>query len=143
VRLAGCQGLAVVLAIDDAHVLDDRRDLERLTTLDGARVTVLRVGRPTDPDDAVRWELALRLPPLSRGEAEQYLRAKLEAAGRSGTTFTSRAVARLHALSGGVPRGLERLAGLALAAGAVRGLEIIPPEVVDDVAPECAAIAPG
>lgn len=142
VRLAGRQGLAVVVALDDAHALDDPRDLDRLVALahEGTRLTLLQVGRPREPKGPARWELAVRLVPLSRTEAEPYLAAKLEAVGRTGPTFTPRAVARLHALAGGVPRGLDRLASLALAAGTVRGLEIITPEVVDDVASECASV---
>ena len=47
---------------------------------------------------------------------------------------------RLHARSAGVPRGLDRLASLALLAGAVQRLEILSPEVVEGVARECVAI---
>ena len=48
-----------------------------------------------------------------------------------------RALTRIHALSLGVPRGLEQLASLCLMGGAVRGLEVINPELVDAAAPEC------
>jgi hypothetical protein len=37
----------------------------------------------------------------------------------------------------GIPRGLDRLGSLALMAGALRGLEIITPEVVEGAAREC------
>ena len=142
VRLCRAQGLGVVLAIDDCQDLTetvDRRDLERLVHLDPhpkARLTIVEVGRD-DPDGADPWGLAIRLEPLTRGEAADYLATKLAAAGRSEPTFTPRAITRWHALAGGVPRGLERLAALALIAGAVRGLEIITPEVVEGVAAEC------
>lgn len=141
-RLCRAQGLGVVLAIDDCQDLtdpSDRLDLERLVHLDPhprARVTVLQVGRD-EPSPADPWGLAITLGPLTRGEASAYLAAKLAAAGRGEPTFTPRAITRWHALAGGVPRGLERLAALALIAGAVRGLEIIPPEVVDGVAAGC------
>jgi MSHA biogenesis protein MshM len=147
-RLCRWQGLHVVIAVDECHAIGapaDRLDLERLDHLDtdpAARLTVLRVGRPDPLDEPgpADWGLAIRLLPLTRGESEGYLAAKLEAAGRPEPTFTPRALTRLHALSGGVPRGLDRLAGLALMAGAVRGLEIVPPEVVDDAARECLAV---
>jgi type II secretory pathway predicted ATPase ExeA len=142
VRLAGAQGLGVVLAVDDAHLLE-RADLERLPHLGparGGRLSVLIAGRPARRrDEVASWELTIRLPPLSRLEAEGYLAARLADAGRSGPAFTPRAITRLHALSGGVPRGLHRLAGLALMAGAVRGFEIVTPELVDAIVPECAA----
>jgi type II secretory pathway predicted ATPase ExeA len=144
IRLAARQGLAVVLAIDDAQFIDPR-ELDRIAALahGGTRLTILRVGRPGEPQGPGHWDLFVQLPPLSRTEAEHYLAAKLAAAGRDGPTFTARAVARLHALCGGVPRGLDRLAGLALAAGAVRGAEILTAEVVEAVAPECATAVAG
>jgi MSHA biogenesis protein MshM len=150
VRLGRLQGLHVVLAIDDCHLLadaDDRLDLERLVHLDPhprARLTVVQVGRGPSGGDPDRgpWELAIRLPPLTRSEAARYLTAKLAAAGRDEPVFTSRAITRLHALSGGNPRGLDRLAALALMAGALRRLEMIPAEVVEGVACECTGTVP-
>jgi type II secretory pathway predicted ATPase ExeA len=68
---------------------------------------------------------------------ECYLAAKLARAGCTEPLFTPRATTRLHALSGGVPRRIDRLAVLCLIAGAVRGLEAVLPEVVDGVAGEC------
>ena len=88
------------------------------------------------------WGLAIRLQPLTRSEAERFLTAKLAAAGRDEPAFTPRAITRLHALSAGVPRGLDRLASLALMAGAVRRLEMIPAEVVEGVARECVGAVP-
>jgi type II secretory pathway predicted ATPase ExeA len=145
VRLCRWQRLQVVFAIDDCQDLlehTDRLDLERLDHVDphpDAKVTILRVFR-TDGDADLpppAGELAIRLAALTRTETEQYLTAKLAVAGRHEPTFTPRAVDRLHALSLGIPRGLDRLGSLALMAGAVRGLEIIPPDLVDGVALEC------
>ena len=146
VRLCRWQRLQVVLAVDDCQVLvdaTDRLDLERLVHLDPhpeARLTVVQVFRtPADgePASATPWELVIRLPALTRSEAERYLAAKLAAVGRDEPTFTPRALSRLHQRSEGIPRGLDRLASLALMAGASRGLEIITPDVVDGVAQEC------
>jgi type II secretory pathway predicted ATPase ExeA len=138
VRLCRCQRLQVVLAVDGCEGLSapaDRLDLERLVDLDphpNARVTVLRTTRTVaDADATPDWGLAIRLVALTRGESHAYLAAKLAAAGREEPTFTPRAVNRLHLLSGGSPRGLDRLASLALMAAALRGLEIVPPEVVE------------
>jgi MSHA biogenesis protein MshM len=150
VRLCRWQRLGVVLAIDDAQDLVgpvDRLDLDRLAHLDphpDARLTVVRAHRTDDEgeDLAPAWELAIRLDPLTRSEAGRYLSAKLSAAGRDEPTFTPRAIHRLHARTGGVPRGLDRLASLALMAGALRGLEMVTPEVVEGVVRECAP-APG
>jgi type II secretory pathway predicted ATPase ExeA len=143
VRLGRWQRQHIVLAIDDCDDLDqprDRLDLERLVHLDPhpeARLTILRVFRAADDSAAEPWELAICLPTLTRREAAWYLSVKLAAAGRTEPIFAPRAVSRLHARSAGVPRGLDRLAELALVAGAALGLEIITPEVIDGVAHEC------
>ena len=143
-RLCRWQGLHLVIAVNDCHALEespDRLDLERLDHLDldpSARLTVLRIGRPDGSDPGpTTWDLAIRLARLTRSEAVGYLGAKLEMAGRTDPTFTPRAMTRLHAHSGGIPRGLDRLASFALIAGADRGLEIVTPEVVNSVASEC------
>ena len=74
---------------------------------------------------------------MTRSETAHYVSTKLAAAGREREAFLPPAVGRLHALSGGNPRGVDRLATLALMAGAVRGLEVVTPDVVDGVAVEC------
>jgi type II secretory pathway predicted ATPase ExeA len=83
------------------------------------------------------WQLAIRIPALTRSETARYLDEKLAAAGRPETVFTPRALSRLYDISGGIPRGIDRLGSLALMAGAARGLEMITPEVVTGVAAEC------
>jgi hypothetical protein len=140
----------VILAIDDCQYLADpvdRLDLDRLVHLDvhpESRLTVLQVISSEGGEEAAGWaaaapwELLIRLPALTRGDAEAYLSAKLALAGRRGLTFSARAITRLHAMSTGNPRTLDRLASLALMAGALRGLEIVTPDVVEGVARECA-----
>jgi MSHA biogenesis protein MshM len=147
VRLCRWQRQRVILAIDDCqHLTDpaDRLDLERLAHLDphpDTRLTVLQAYRTDEVDDpatlAAPWELLIRLPALTRSDAEIYLAAKLAAAGRGEPTFTPRAIQRIHLISAGNPRGLDRLASLALMAGALRGLEIVTPDIIEGVAGEC------
>lgn len=145
VRLCRFQRLQVVLAIDDCQDLYEpagRLDLDRLIHIDPhpeARLTVIQMSRITAEleEKMGSWELAIRLAPLTRSETEHYVTAKLAAEGRDEPTFTPRAIVRLHALSEGVPRGIDRLASLALMAGGTRGLEIIGPELIDGVAREC------
>ncbi len=152
VRLCRFQDVHVVLAIDACEALRgdaNRADLDRLEHLDpdpAAPLTILRVGRPVEVPEVAsfpaEWGLSIRLDPLTRGEAAAYVAAKLRAAGRAGPAFTDRALTRLHALAGGVPRGLDRLAGLCLMASAVRGLDIVPAEVVEGTARECLGACP-
>jgi type II secretory pathway predicted ATPase ExeA len=151
IRVASLQDFQVVVAIDgwdDRLDHEFRHDLDALTHLgleDRAQLTVIRVAqtrRDPQPESGESWTLAIGLRHLTRSQLEVYLTAKLVAAGCGETIFTPRALTRLHSLSRGVPRGIERLATLSLMAGAVRGLEVISPEVVDGVAPECSGAAP-
>ncbi len=145
-RVASLEGFQVILAIDDESeggtgtIVRDLVATARAGCERGIRLTIILVGRPIseprlEPEDG--WSLAIALQRLTRSQVEHYLAAKLAAAGSSEQVFTPRAVTRLHGLSAGIPRGLEQLAGLSLMAGAVRGLEVISPDVVDGVAREC------
>jgi len=152
VRLCHWQKTQAVLVVDDCQELEDaadRRDLRRLTHLSpdpSARLTVIQTYRePEDgpgpgPDEvpAPTWQLVTRLPCLTQSETLRFVSEKLAAAGRVDPAFTPRALGRLHDLSGGVPRGIDRLGSLCLMAGALRGLELVTPDVVDGVAAECA-----
>jgi len=146
IRISSLQGYQVVLAVDDCDERGAdaaRRELDSLVQL-GSRsdtdLTVIQLERADGqhrPDSSSSWALAISLRPLTRSEVEHYLDTKLGAAGCTEPIFTPRAITRLHCLSSGVPRGLQQLASLSLAAGAVRGLEVVPPDLVDGVAHEC------
>lgn len=144
VRLCRWQRLHVVLTVDDCQDVmspADHLDVERLVHVDphpDARLTVVQIYRGAmEPLHPHGWTLAIRLEPLTRNESQMYVERKLTAAGRSEPTFTPRAIHRLHACSEGVPQGLDRLGSLALMAGALQGLEMVTPEVVDNVVSEC------
>lgn len=151
IKLVAWQGLHAVVVVDDCQDLDapaDRAELERLGhSAPGSRgrLTVIRSGRPVEDGDGFRgdgpgdrrWEVAIDLPPLDRDEAETYIAAKLARAGRPEPAFRRSALTTLHAIAGGVPEGLDRLAGLALMAAAWEGLDAVTPEVVEGVAAEC------
>jgi type II secretory pathway predicted ATPase ExeA len=146
IQMCSVQGTQVVLAVDDGHTLVAAHGadaLQRLGNLGGltrGNVTVLLVDGSGDRQESLidaDWTLAVRLNPLTRTEAEAYLAARLAAAGGGDSPFTARAIARLHLLSGGIPRGLDWLASLCLMAGASRGLEAVSSELVDAVSCEC------
>lgn len=143
VRLCRCQRLQVVLAIDGCENLRepaDQLDLDRLVHVDphpGSRLTILRVSRDEDAEETRRPSgLRIRIGPLTRTDLQRYVEAKLAAAGRSEPTFTPRAINRLHACTLGIPLNIDRLATLGMMAAALRGLEIITPEVIDGAALE-------
>ena len=54
-------------------------------------------------------------------DTASFLASALARVGRQGPTFDESAIARLHELSGGVPRRVRQLADLALLAGAGTG----------------------
>jgi type II secretory pathway predicted ATPase ExeA len=145
VQVLCLEGFQVILAIDDCRSVPNGAEslepeliaLERLALRSSGGVTIIEVQREV-PDLPVIggacWTPASGLKPLTRSQAEHFLLQKLAAAGCRENVFTPRAFTRLQCLSGGVPRGLERLAALCLTAGATRGLEVISPEFVDEVA---------
>ncbi len=141
-RVLRFQKKTLIILIDDSDhlAIEQRPMLSRLTHLDShpdSNICVLDAA-PDEPRFLGEpWSLSIRLRPLTRSETARYLADKIAIAGRSQPVFTDRAITRLHALSSGVPRGLDRLAALALLVGAARGLEILPPEVIDGVAGEC------
>ena len=148
IRVASLQGTHVVLVIDDCQQLPTgaaRRDLDflaHLGTIASADLTIVQVARPdldrpSDSNDS--WMLAVGLEPLTRSQVECYLTTKLGAVGCTEPIFTPRAITRLQAISEGVPRGIQQIASLSLMAGAVRGLEMVPPDVVDGVATQLSA----
>jgi type II secretory pathway predicted ATPase ExeA len=142
-RICRCQRLQVILAVDGCENLQDPADVidvHRLTHLDphhDARVTVVQATRVEDGRDVgtMPGGPALRLLRLTRSEAELYLVAKLADAGRETRAFTTRAVHRLHAYSGGSPRTLNSLASASLMAGATQGLDLVSPELVERISP--------
>jgi general secretion pathway protein A len=152
VRVAALEGFQIVVALDGAEdpFLDDAqhelRALAHLGFPEDVQLTVIVVVRMLrDPQEVVTpsWNFAIGLERLTRSQAEDYLTAKLAAAGCPEHLFTPHAITRLHGLSRGVPRGLERLATLTLQAGALHGHEVITPDVVDRVAEEFWGVHPG
>lgn len=150
VRLCRVQRLQVILAVDGCEALqapDDRLDLARLVHIDphpSARVTIVRVQRSSaagDLDSPLAAGLRVRVGPLLRSDVERYVVSKLAAAGRADPTFTPRAFNRLHFWTRGNPANINRLASLAMVAAAMRGLEIVTPDVVDGASLEYCPVA--
>ena len=121
------QQLSTVVLLDDAdraspQVLDH---LARLAQLDdnSARLTIVLAATGLSgvrlPQRLVELaELRSDLEPWEPADTVQHVNAALEQAGRSMPIFTDEAVHHLHDLAGGVPRHINRLANLALLAGA-------------------------
>jgi type II secretory pathway predicted ATPase ExeA len=146
IRVASLQGEQVVVIVEDcdeqvdATVRNDLDLLGQLGSTTSAGLTIIQLERTDqEPGPAARmaWAPRIGLNRLTRSEVEHYLTTKIHWAGTAERLFTPRAISRIQALSLGVPRGIEQLASISLMAGAVRGLEVINPELVDAAALEC------
>ncbi len=78
-------------------------------------------------------DLQMVVEPWELPDTQRYVQEALRRAGRSEPIFTAEAVQRLHELSRGIPRQINRLANLALLAGALEGLPQIGPELIEAV----------
>jgi general secretion pathway protein A len=111
-------GQTVVLIFDEAHHLDPAtlehiRLLSNFESSSQKRLQILLIGQPELKAKLALPELrqlqqriTLRavVPRLSRHETRQYIRGRLRIAGASVDIFTERAVSRIAAYAGGIPR---------------------------------------
>jgi type II secretory pathway predicted ATPase ExeA len=144
------QRLRSVVLLDDADqakpdVLAQVSRLAQLHQGPDSPLTLVLAARPEQVGqlgDALleRVELRIDLGPWDESDTENYLRTSLCRAGRKSDVFAPAAIARLHVLSGGVPRRVTQLADLALLAGAGRRLQEIDAETVESVYHELGVI---
>lgn len=121
------QGKLAILAVDEAHLLEDAGLLETLRLLMNLRdgdeplFTLLLIGqvatistmeRANDLDE--RLEMKVLLKPFSSEETAGYIEHRLVAAGATRPLFTPQALETAHQLTGGIPRRINRLCDLAL-----------------------------
>jgi general secretion pathway protein A len=140
-------GRHAVLLVDEGHVVADPETLQQLRGLlnleyeDRRLLSLVLVGLP-ELDDAVTRDVSLagrvdariRLKPLEPTDATAYLAARLRAAGGQPSVFAREAVARLVALSRGLPRLLNVLADNALFEAFAAGQRQAGPEHVERAA---------
>lgn len=147
-------GRHAVVAIDEAHLVDDRRSLEALRLLLNfetecrPQLTFLLVGQPSlittverVPQLADRLAARCLLKPLSQEETLSYVSHRLSAAGASRPIFDTPALEAMHELSHGNPRRINRLADLALLVGFADELPAITRSQVEAVSEELSLAA--
>lgn len=131
------KGRMAVLIIDEAQSLeaDVLEQVRLLTNLETNRRKLLRIlllGQPQLRDLLARPDMAqlaqrivarYHLGPLSRSNLKGYVAHRLGAAGVRREIFTPAGLARLHRLSGGIPRLANVIADRALLAAYVEGKE--------------------
>ncbi len=115
-------GKKAVLLIDEAQMLATREIMEEFRGLLNLEVPERKLisfvffGLPEieahlklDPPLAQRVALKYRLEPLNAEATEAYVRHRLKLAGASRVPFTTRALARIHARTRGIPRLINTL----------------------------------
>ena len=88
-----------------------------------------------------RWvleqcELKIELPTWDLGQTADYFEFALSRESGGTDMFDGQSMTRIHELSDGIPRKIAQIAELALVAGAVRKLEKVTSELVDQVCDE-------
>ena len=147
---AYAKGLRVVLLIDEAQnlpadALEQVRLLTNLETDTQKLLQILLLGQPELRDMLARPELRqlaqritarYHLTPLDAHETADYLRHRWRVAGGERFPFDAKAVQRVHARSGGVPRLLNVISERALLAGYARDAVGIDAKLIDLAADE-------
>lgn len=83
-----------------------------------------------------RSELKIELPSWDLGQTADYFEFALRQQGAPDDLFDAQSMTRIHELSEGLPRKITQIAELALVAGAVRKVDRITSDLVDQVCDE-------
>lgn len=142
-------GRHTVIAVDEAHLVDEKRTLEALRLLlnfehEGRPAATLLLVGQTGLLGAVQRAVALEervaarclLQSLSLEETHGYVHHRLSLAGAQQEIFTEDAIERLHQLSDGVPQRINRLSDLALLIGFAEEQPSIDAEHIEAVCQE-------
>jgi type II secretory pathway predicted ATPase ExeA len=137
------QQLSTVILLDDAdggsgQVLAQVLRLLQADPSTAARLTIVLASDPRRQERLGErlldlTDLRIELEPWTPDETAQYLQSSISKAGGASPLFEAPAAARLHDLTGGVPRRVNRLAELSMLAGAGRRVPSINEDVVESV----------
>jgi len=152
------QGRQAVLVIDEAQslspdVLEQLRLLTNLETAERKLLQIVLIGQPELRDLLARPELEqlaqrvvarYHLGALSAAQTAQYIGHRLAVAGTTAQRpFDAQALARIHALSAGVPRRINLLADRALLGTYAQGRAVVDRRTVQQAAREVFGPRPG
>lgn len=150
-------GKNAVLIIDEAQslsgdVLEQLRLLTNLETDEKKLLQIVLIGQPELRELVAQPQLTqlaqrviarYHLGALTRGETAQYIAHRMAVAGCKGPApFAQRALARVHQLSGGIPRRINLLCDRALLAAYATGQRTVDAALVTRVAHEVFSHAP-
>jgi type II secretory pathway predicted ATPase ExeA len=144
---AYAKGRRTLLIIDEAQnlsveVLEELRLLSNINSEKDLILQILLVGqpelrkklsRPKMRQFAQRVSVDFHLRPLSRREAQDYVRHRLQVAGRDTPLFTPEAIDLVHTTTKGVPRLMNQLCDFALLYAFADGLTNIDADLIAQV----------
>ena len=136
-------GKHVVVAIDEAQLIDDENVFEELRLLLNFQtetrflLTLVLSGQPelkekldANKQFSQRVTLSYRLTPLNFEETRKYVTHRLEIAGLAENIFTEKAMELLFERSGGIPRWINNIANMSMLAAFSKGERTITEELV-------------
>jgi type II secretory pathway predicted ATPase ExeA len=141
-RLQNCQ---TVIVVDQAQLLSENpaqlRALHMLYHLDShpaARLTVVMAARPElmrqARPEVVEWvDLGVSLDALTATQTAQYIKHLIHWSGRTEPVFSDAAVSKIHELSAGIPRQINRVCDLGLLAAATEELAEVSELIIESV----------
>lgn len=149
----GSKKMTTVLIVDEAHhlssdILEELRLISNLETDDDKLLQIVLVGQPELDEklDSVglrqlkqRISIRTQLNSLDADETKQYIEQRLHIAGagaRPEPLFSTQAVSAVYRHSKGLPRLINTICDNALMTAYARGLPVVTPEVIGDVAKE-------
>jgi len=152
---AYARGRRTVLIIDEAQnlsadVLEQVRLLTNLETSTQKLLQVILIGQPElrsllARDDmrqlSQRVTARYHLDPISRDEADAYIKHRLQICGTTQMLFNKRSIDKIQQLSGGIPRLINVLCDRSLLGAYVEGKAQVDPKVVKKAAHEVLAEA--
>ncbi|MCB1185148.1 AAA family ATPase [bacterium] len=138
-------GRKVLVVVDEAQnlardVLEEIRLLTNLGQGESQPVQIILLGQPELEEMLRREDLAqlrqrirvhYRFEPLSRAEVGEYIDHRMSVAGCEESVFEAKAIDRIFAISGGVPRVVNTLAGEGLLSAFVAGRKRVRPEDIE------------
>lgn len=144
------EGRHPLICFDDAHQLSDLavqfviQPLLNLSDLDSElRLSVVLAGQPVlsshlrrQPQISDRIAVTATLQGFSESETADYIAAALAECGASGRVFSDSAIRRLHEVSGGIPRRINRLCDMALLVGFAEQLQTITVDEIESISHE-------
>jgi len=148
-------GRHAVVVVDEAHLLGDGRTLEALRLLLNFELagrhalTLLLVGQPgilpaMDRMSPLEERLGVKclLRPFTPQETSDYVNHRLKVAGARRPVFEPSALEKLHELTHGIPRRINRLCDLALLIGYAEERTSIQGAQIEAVNQELVTVAP-